>query len=212
MSPESGSQHEEQEQPHVVIRDKRRIDPESGEIRAASEIDSDPEQAASEDFVSPLVAQLEERTEDLLRLKAEFDNYRKRVERDRLVAAELGTARALAALLPTLDDIGRAREHGELEGPFRQVAETLEKAVAALGLEAFGEAGEEFDPTRHDALMHSYSASVSVPTASAVMARGYLFADKVLRPAQVAVTEPEQASDDSVTDTAEPSGSAPDGE
>ena len=193
MSSETPS-HEEQ--PHVVIRDKRRIDPESGEMRPASEIDTDAPSAssASEATVgvsSPLVAQLEERTEDLLRLKAEFDNYRKRVERDRLVASELGTARALAALLPTLDDITRAREHGQLEGPFRQVAEGLEKAVTALGLEAFGEPGEEFDPTRHDALMHSYSSNVSVATASAVMARGYLFADKVLRPAQVAVTEPE---------------------
>lgn len=206
MSSETPSSHEEQEP--IVVRDKRRIDPESGEVRPPSEVDTDgaSSEQAAEDFTSPLVAQLEERTEDLLRLKAEFDNYRKRVERDRLLASELGTARALASLLPTLDDISRAREHGELEGPFRQVAESLEKAVTALGLEAFGEAGDVFDPTRHDALMHSYSANVTVATATAVMARGYLFADKVLRPAQVAVTEPEETS---APDAAAPAAGSP---
>ena len=193
----TSGQSPEHEQPPVVIRDKRRIDPESGEARpdAATAASGQPDVAAPAHSVDQLVAALEERTEDLLRLKAEYDNYRRRVERDRAVAGDLAASRVLAALLPTLDDIARARDHGQLEGAFRHVAEGLEKTVAALGLEAFGEVGEVFDPTRHDALIHSYSDDVEVPTATTVMGRGYTYADRVLRPAQVAVTEPAAADE-----------------
>lgn len=195
----AGPTPEESQQPPVVIRDKRRIDPESGEVRAEAAQAAAPAEPA-EGGIAPndsqqLVAALEERTEDLLRVKAEYDNYRRRVERDRAVAGELGAARVLAGLLSTLDDIYRAREHGQLDGAFRQVAEGLEKSVQAIGLDAFGEVGEVFDPTRHDALMHSYSDDVEVPTIAAVMGPGYTFADRVLRPAQVAVTEPNSAPD-----------------
>lgn len=193
----SGRSPEEQEQPPVVIRDKRKIDPESGAARpdAASPASGEAAPADSMPDVEQLVAALEERTEDLLRLKAEYDNYRRRVERDRALAGDLAASRVLAALLPTLDDIARARDHGQLEGAFRHVAEGLEKTVSALGLEAFGEVGEAFDPTRHDALIHSYSDDVEVPTATSVMGRGYIYAERVLRPAQVGVTEPAAAGD-----------------
>ena len=102
-------------------------------------------------------AQLAERTADLQRMQAEYANYRKRVERDRIAVREQALANVLAELLPVLDDIGRAREHGELVGGFKSVAESLEAAVAKLGLVSFGDKGEPFDPTMHEALMHSYS-------------------------------------------------------
>ena len=100
-------------------------------------------------------AQLAERTADLQRLQAEYANYRKRVERDRMAVREQALANVLAELLPVLDDIGRAREHGELSGGFKSVAESLESAVAKLGLVQLGEKGEPFDPVMHEALMHS---------------------------------------------------------
>lgn len=137
--------------------------------------------------------QLAERTADLQRLKAEFDNYRRRVDRDRALIAEQATAKVLSGLLGVLDDIGRARKHGDLTGPFRVVAETLETTLTSLGLETYGEPGEEFDPARHEALLHSYRDDVSSPTCVDVMRAGYVFSGRVLRPAQVAVAEPESA-------------------
>jgi len=127
---------------------------------------------------------------DLQRLQAEYANYRKRVERDREAVRDFAVAEALSALLPVLDDIGRAREHGELDGGFKQVAESLEATVAKLGLIKFGEPGDPFDPTHHDALMHSYSDDVSEPTAVQILQPGYSYAGRVVRPARVAVAEP----------------------
>src|SRR5205823_2560125 len=99
-------------------------------------------------------AQLAERTADMQRIQAEYANYRKRVERDRMAVREQALANVLIELLPVLDDIGRAREHGELSGAFKSVAESLESAVAKLGLVSYGEKGEPFDPVIHEALMH----------------------------------------------------------
>ena len=92
-----------------------------------------------------------------------------------------------------LDDIGRAREHGELEGGFRQVAEALDAAVTKLGLTKFGQPGDPFDPTQHEALMHSYSDTVTEPTAVQILQPGYSYAGRVVRPARVAVAEPTAA-------------------
>ena len=108
--------------------------------------------------------QLAERTADLQRLQAEYANYRKRVERDRLAVREQALANVLTELLPVLDDIGRAREHGELAGGFKSVAESLEAAAVKLGLTSYGEDGDPFDPKLHEALMHSYSPDVTEPT------------------------------------------------
>ncbi len=135
-------------------------------------------------------AKLAERTADLQRLQAEYANYRKRVERDRIAVREQALANVLLQLLPVLDDIGRAREHGELTGGFKSVAESLESAAAKLGLTAFGEAGDPFDPTLHEALMHSYSAEVTEPTAVQILQPGYKVGDRIIRPARVAVAEP----------------------
>jgi molecular chaperone GrpE len=188
------------EQP--IIRDKRRVhfDPASGAVShdassggrssdgPASAGASGPDVESIE--LSQLRTELAERTADLQRLQAEYANYRKRVERDREAVREFAVGDALSALLPVLDDIGRAREHGELEGGFRQVAEALDGAVTKLGLTRFGQPGDPFDPTQHEALMHSYSDEVVEPTAVQILQPGYSYAGRVVRPARVAVAEP----------------------
>jgi molecular chaperone GrpE len=137
--------------------------------------------------------QLAERTADLQRVTAEYANYRKRVERDRAAVREQAVANVLSGLVPVLDDIGRAREHEELVGGFKSVAESLEAAVTKLGLESFGEDGEPFDPKVHEALMHSYSPDVTEPTCIKILQPGYRVGERILRPARVAVAEPGEA-------------------
>ena len=137
--------------------------------------------------------QLAERTADLQRVTAEYANYRKRVERDRAAVREQAVANVLSGLVPVLDDIGRAREHEELVGGFKSVAESLEAAVTKLGLESFGEDGEPFDPKVHEALMHSYSPDVTEPTCIKILQPGYRVGERILRPARVEVAEPGEA-------------------
>ncbi|MFC6079567.1 nucleotide exchange factor GrpE [Sphaerisporangium aureirubrum] len=204
-SPTSGSEHE-----GLVIRDNRRIDPTTGEVReAAGKAADQPPPAAPAEETAPddgLAAQLAERTADLQRLQAEYSNYRKRVERDRVVVREQAVANVLTELLPVLDDIGRARDHGELTGGFAKVSEALESAVGKLGLVTFGTKGDPFDPTVHEALMHSYSPDVTEPTCVEILQPGYQIGDRILRPARVAVAEPEDpapAADRSASDAGE---------
>ncbi|MFF3442295.1 nucleotide exchange factor GrpE [Streptosporangium sp. NPDC002721] len=203
---ENGSEEE------PVIRDNRKIDPETGQVRETGPAEAagqtgqnDREQAAdtsssslASDLASiELATQLAERTADLQRLQAEYSNYRKRVERDRVAVREQAVAGVLAELLPVLDDIGRARDHGELTGGFAKVSESLEAATGKLGLSTFGAKGEPFDPTVHEALMHSYSPDVTEPTCVEILQPGYRIGERVLRPARVAVAEPEEpAADD----------------
>ena len=144
--------------------------------------------AAEVDETLDLAATL---TADLQRLQAEYSNYRKRVERDRAVASEIAIAAVLSELLSTLDDIDRAAEHGELTGGFKSVADQLINTTTKLGLEKYGKDGDEFDPQIHEALMHETSADVKVATASKILQPGYKFKERVLRPARVAVTDPE---------------------
>ncbi|MFI0791895.1 nucleotide exchange factor GrpE [Micromonospora rubida] len=138
-----------------------------------------------------LRAELDERTRDLQRVTAEYANYRKRVDRDRGLVQEQAAGSVLAALLPILDDLDRAREHGDLVGPFGTVAEQLTTALGKFGLSAFGEQGDPFDPTRHEAVAHRTSADVTEPTCVQVMRRGYQLGERLLRPAMVAVADPE---------------------
>ena len=130
-------------------------------------------------------------TADLQRLQAEYANYRKRVERDRLVSSEMATAAVLTELLATLDDIDRASQHGELTGGFKAVADQLASLTNRFGLEKYGTDGDAFDPQIHEALMHDTSADVAVPTASKILQPGYKYKERILRPARVAVTDPE---------------------
>ncbi|MEV3989972.1 nucleotide exchange factor GrpE [Streptomyces sp. NPDC049837] len=148
--------------------------------------------------IAGLTAQLDqartalgERTADLQRLQAEYQNYRRRVERDRVTVKEIAVANLLTELLPVLDDIGRAREHGELVGGFKSVAESLETVAAKMGLQQFGKEGEPFDPTIHEALMHSYAPDVTETTCVAILQPGYRIGERTIRPARVAVAEPQ---------------------
>ena len=155
----------------------------------------------AEDSPTDLVAdlatakqELAERTTDLQRLQAEYVNYKRRVDRDRELVKQNATFQVLTGLLPVLDDIDRAREHGELEGGFKAVADSLERAVAGLGLVKFGEPGDEFDPNLHDALMHAHSPEVTTTTCQTIIQAGYRIGDRVVRAARVTVVDPEPAS------------------
>jgi molecular chaperone GrpE len=134
--------------------------------------------------------QLAERTADLQRLQAEYANYRKRVDRDRVTMREHAVAGALQELLPVLDAIGQARDHGELSGGFKSVADALQAAVGKLGLVSYGQRGDEFDPKIHEALTHTYSADVAEDTCVEIFQPGYKVGERVLRPARVAVAAP----------------------
>ncbi|MGA4840620.1 nucleotide exchange factor GrpE [Streptomyces sp. G45] len=146
---------------------------------------------------------LSERTADLQRLQAEYQNYRRRVERDKVTVKEIASANLLTELLPTLDDIGRARDHGELVGGFKSVAESLETVVAKMGLQQFGKEGEPFDPTIHEALMHSYAPDVTETTCVAILQPGYRIGERVVRPARVAVAEPQPGAQTVKSESAE---------
>ena len=128
---------------------------------------------------------------DLLRLQAEYVNYRKRVERDRAVAGQMAIVGVLNSLLPVLDDIDAARQHGDLEdGPFAAIATKLENALKVYGLEPISETDVEFDPNVHEALMQQQSADVQVDSVSQILRTGYKAGDRVLRAAQVIVAVP----------------------
>ena len=138
----------------------------------------------------PLQTQLAERTADLQRLQAEYANYRKRVDRDRATVREQAVASALSELLPVLDAIGQAREHGELSGGFKSVADSLQAAVGKLGLVNYGQRGDAFDPKIHEALTHTYSPDVAEDTCVEIFQPGYKVGERILRPARVAVAAP----------------------
>jgi molecular chaperone GrpE len=138
-----------------------------------------------------LEKQLAERTEDLQRVTAEYANYRRRVDRDRSLVVDQAAERFAAQLFPIVDDIQRARDHDELTGGFKLVADRILGLLDGLGVEAFGVAGDPFDPSLHEAVIHDTSSEVSVPTASTVLRQGFRRGDRVLRTAMVAVTDPE---------------------
>ena len=130
-------------------------------------------------------------TEDLQRLQAEYSNYRKRVERDRALAAEVAISSVLLEFLAVLDDLDRAANHNELSGGFKAVADQIIATTAKLGLEKYGEAPAAFDPNIHDALMHETSNEVKETTVTKVLQPGYKYKERVLRPARVVVSDPE---------------------
>jgi molecular chaperone GrpE len=168
----------------VTITDKRRIDPETGEVRegAAGPAPSGP---------APGVPDTEEAAElkaTLQRVKAEYDNYRKRSVRQEQLAAERAKAAVVAQLLGVLDDLDRARNHGDLEsGPLKSVADKLTGAMEGLGLTAFGDEGDDFDPSLHEAVQHEGDGTK--PVVGTVMRRGYRLGDQVLRHALVGVVD-----------------------
>jgi molecular chaperone GrpE len=143
------------------------------------------------DELAAMKGSLADLTNDLQRLQAEYANYRKRVDRDRQLVAESAAYKALTPVIEVLDTIDRAKEHGELEGGFKAVADQLERVVAAAGLVRFGEPGDAFDPTLHEALSHlGTDAEVEVTTVKHVAKGGYRLGDRVVRAAQVLVVDP----------------------
>lgn len=177
----------------VTVTDKRRIDPETGEVRQSSP-GSEPGEAAPGDFSggSPEEAgKAAELLGDLQRVQADFANYRKRALRDQQAAADRAKAGVVSQLLGVLDDLERARKHGDLEsGPLKSVADKLTGALTGLGLVAFGEEGEDFDPVLHEAVQHEGDGGDgSKPVIGTVMRQGYKLGDQVLRHALVGVID-----------------------
>ena len=156
---------------------------------------ADAGQQAAGDVAAALESRLAERTADLQRLQAEYVNYKRRVDRDRELVKQNATFTVLSSLLPVLDDIDRAREHGEVEGGFKAVADSLERIVAGLGLEKFGKPGDEFDPNLHEALMHAHSPDVTTTTCQNIVHAGYRIGERVVRPARVTVVDPEPGAE-----------------
>ncbi len=131
-------------------------------------------------------------TADLQRVQAEYANYKKRVERDRSLAHELAISSVLIELLPVLDDIERAQLHGELTGGFKAVADQIATTTERIGLTKYGQEGDLFDPQIHEAILHDTSADVTTSTATKILQPGYKFKERILRPARVGVTDPEE--------------------
>ena len=153
--------------------------------------------AAVEEALSDVVADVEDLdpvavlTNDLQRLQADFANYRKRVDRERLTAHEISTAAVLADLLPILDDFDRASVHNELTGGFKAVADRFTAVTDKLGLQRFGAEGDAFDPNIHEAIAHETSANVTETTVTKVLQPGYRFKERPIRVAMVVVADPE---------------------
>ena len=141
--------------------------------------------------LATLATQLAERTADLQRVQAEYLNYKRRVDRDRDLIRENATYTVLAPITEVLDTIDRARDHEELEGGLKTVAEQLERIVTGLGLTKFGAVGDAFDPSIHDALSHiGEDPEVTVTTCKVIAKAGYRIGDRVVRAAQVLVVDP----------------------
>ncbi len=192
-----------------TIRDKRRIDPETYEVRdpAAGGAPREPQETAApaaagadtptrkpdarDAELATARIEVAERTADLQRLQAEYVNYKRRVDRDREVSRGAGIESVLKDLLNVVDDIRSARDHEELTGGFKAVAEELERVTAKYGLETYGTKGDTFDPHIHEALLHMHADGITGPTCVEILQPGYRIKDKIIRPARVAVAEPD---------------------
>jgi molecular chaperone GrpE len=196
----------EEPEPRLHIRDNRRIDPETYEVRepqetaapAARDVTTDAQAPAEADRaaadqarIAELTASLAERTADLQRLQAEYVNYKRRVDRDRDLSRKVTIEGVIKDFLSVLDDVRSAREHEELTGGFKAVAEEIERVTAKYGLKTFGEAGDPFDPHIHEALLHAHADDIDGPTCVEILQPGYRIGNRILRPARVAVAEPE---------------------
>ncbi|NED95780.1 nucleotide exchange factor GrpE [Phytoactinopolyspora alkaliphila] len=185
MDPQTGQRREPDDVPEP--------EPPLAHAAAAAPEDYAPSGSGDDAELTQARAEAAERLDDLRRVQAEYTNYRRRVERDREAVREAARVEVLSGMLSVLDDIGRAREHGDLTGAFRAVGEALEAAVTKAGLEQYGEVGDEFDPTVHEALMHGYADDITVPTCTQILQPGYRVGERIVRPARVAVAEPTEA-------------------
>ena len=186
--------------PHepVTITDKRRVDPDTGAVRDNADSASAPSGSTPDPAGPNATPETDEAAElkaTLQRVKAEYDNYRKRSVRQEQAAAERGKAFTATQLLPVLDDLERARNHGDLEsGPLKSVADKLTAALQTIGLVAFGVEGDPFDPSLHEAVQHEGDGTN--PVIGTVMRQGYRFGEgPVLRHAMVGVVDSVPADD-----------------
>ena len=168
---------------------------EAAEAQGVDEGLADAEAAAADaEGVNPedsnsIEAELAERTEDLQRVTAEYTNYRRRVERDRASVITGAKAEVAAELLPILDDLEMAEQHGDLTGPLKSMSDKLQSVMASMKVEKFGEEGDEFDPNCHEAVQDTSSGDDKV--LATVLRRGYRLGDRVLRNAMVIIGDPQ---------------------
>jgi molecular chaperone GrpE len=197
-------------QEQVTVTDKRRIDPETGEVRhvppGTAPGGTAPGGTAGSGKVDEAGVKVAELTADLQRVQADFANYRKRALRDQQAAADRAKAAVVSQLLGVLDDLDRARKHGDLEsGPLKSVADKLMDALTGLGMTAFGAEGEDFDPVLHEAVQHEGDgAEGSKPVIGTVMRQGYKLGDQVLRHALVGVVDTVASDGEETVDVPEP--------
>ena len=194
-----------------IIRDKRRVDPETGDVRepasgadAASAPGADTADDAAEAEASELTEEdqalldqasidlVAEMRSDMLRALAELVNFRTRVERDRAANRDAVIAEVMRSLLPTMDDLARAEAHGDLvEGaPVTLVAQKLRAAIEKFGLHQIGAKGDVFDPAFHEAVVQLPSPDVTVNTIADVIEPGYILGERLVRAAKVVVSVP----------------------
>ena len=194
-------------QEQVTVTDKRRIDPETGEVRQVPPGDTPGGPAPADEPAVQGEGKLAELTADLQRVQADFANYRKRALRDQQAAADRAKAAVVNQLLGVLDDLERARSHGDLDsGPLKSVADKLVGALTGLGLTAFAAEGDDFDPALHEAVQHEGDGGHdSKPVIGHVMRQGYKLGEQVLRHALVGVV-------DTVVDDSDNSGTADTGD
>ena len=209
----------EGEQSGPIIRDNRKIDPVTYQARGSrsaaapvpeeeNEITTEnPAPTPSEAETAELKTQLAERTADLQRLQAEYVNYKRRVDRDRDLIRRATVENVLKDLLNVLDDIRSAREHDELSGGVKAIADEVERVTGKYGLETYGAKGDPFDPHIHEALLHSHTDGIDGPTCVEILQPGYRVGDRVLRPARVAVAEPNEPAAPTVESAEGPSDS-----
>ncbi len=180
------------EEPRIV--DRRKIDPQTGAVREptdeapgdASGLDADAAALAAE-----RLDQLQRVSADYVNLQNQYAAFVRRSKAEALAAYEQGVAALAEGLIPVLDDVELARQHGDLTGPFGSIAEKLEQILEHFGVVRYGKAGEPFDPAVHEALMHGHSADVDESTVQQVLQPGYLAGERVLRAARVAVVDPQ---------------------
>ena len=198
---------EESEPTGPKITDKRRLDPQTGAVRdpgpatdGSGSDDSGSDSSVEGEVVEgldvhPDTTLAADLTRDLQRLQAEYVNYKKRVDRDRELHRDVAVGSVIEALLPVLDDILLARQHGDLEvGPFAAIADKLEGTLTKFGVERFGQPGDAFDPMFHEALMHTQAElaeGTEVTTVVQVMQPGYRMGERLIRAARVAVADPQ---------------------
>ena len=203
VDPERGDS-EESEPTGPKVTDKRRLDPKTGAVRSkahvAPEVSAAPDvpgdvSSVEGDEIHPDTTLAADLTRDLQRLQAEYVNYKKRVDRDRELHHHVAVSSVVEALLPVLDDVHLARQHGDLEGgPFAAIADKLEATLAKFGVERFGQPGDAFDPTVHEALMHieaELAEGTEVTTVVQVLQPGYKMGERLVRAARVAVADPQ---------------------